>query len=196
MKSARNIAISLLFVTVLSLGVLGLTVSDETLTPRWVSDQLLVSAPKLHFISGKSLERLRNGATVPFDFQLSISAGRGNPALQRALERFVVSYDVWEEKFRVIELRGRKSRAHLTAAAAEAWCLENIGLGTASINPSLSLWLRLEVRSAESKAPLQLSDDSGMSLATLIELFSRQPRASQEHWAIETGPFKLTDLKR
>lgn len=180
---------------VLGLGLHALTVSDETLTPRWVADQLLVNAPKLHFLTGKSLERLHNGAAVPFDFQLTIASGKGNPALQRALERFVVSYDVWEEKFRVVELRGRKSRAHLSAAAAEAWCLENISLPTEQINASQNLWVKLEVRSAESKTTATLSDDSGISLSTLIELFSRPTRNSQDHWSIETGPFKLGDLR-
>jgi hypothetical protein len=196
LKTARQFALWGGVATLISLGLLGLTVSDETLTPRWVGEQLLVSAPNLHFLTGKSLERLRNGASVPFDFQLSVSAGRGNPALQRALERFVVSYDVWEERFRVVELRGRRGRSHLTAAAAEAWCLENIGLATASLSPAQSLWIKLEVRSAESKALVSLPEDSGVSLATLIDLFSRQPRSSQDHWARETGPFKLVDLRK
>ena len=194
--TARQFAFRAGLAALLGLGLYALTVSDETLTPRWVGDQLVVSAPRLHFLTGKSLERLRNGASVPFDFQLSVSAGRGNAALQRALERFVVSYDVWEEKFRVVQVRGRKSRAHLTAAALEAWCFENISLGTATVDPAKSLWVRLEVRSAETKPAAPLPDDSGITLATLIELFSRQARSSQEHWAVETGPFKLLDLRR
>jgi hypothetical protein len=192
LKTARQFVLALGLVSSLH----GVTLSDETLTPRWVGDQLFVSAPRLHFLTGKSLERLHNGAAVPFDFQLTVSGGKGNPALQRALERFVVSYDVWEEKFRVVELRGgRKSRAHLTAAAVEAWCLENVSLPTETVNSSQNLWVKLEVRSAETKNTASLQDDGGISLASMIELFSRPTRNSQ-NWAIETGPFKLSDLRR
>ena len=34
----------------------GLTVPIPELTPRWSGDQLLVSAPKLHFLTGDSLQ--------------------------------------------------------------------------------------------------------------------------------------------
>lgn len=181
----------------MGLRLLALTAASEDLTPRWVSDQLFVSAPKLHFLTGKPLERLRNGASVPFDFQFTVSAGKGNPALQRALERFVVSYDLWEEKFTVVRLRNaRRSSSHLSASAAEAWCLENLGLSTATIASDRSLWVKLEIRSAESKANAQAPDEGAVSLAGLIEVFSRPGRGSQDHWAIETGPFKLTDLRR
>ena len=175
----------------------GLSVSNENLTPRWVGDQLVVSVPGLHFLTGKSLERLRNGAAVPFDFQFSVSAGKGNPALQRALERFVVSYDIWEETFTVVRLRNsRRSGAHLSAAAAEEWCLENISLPPASVPARQTLWLKLEIRSAEAKPVLPVHEEGGISLATLIDVFSRPTRSSQDHWSVETGPFRLSDLKR
>lgn len=182
---------------ILGLRLLALSASSEDLTPRWVGDQLLVSAPKLHFLTGKPLERLRNGAAVPFDFQLTVSAGRGNPALQRALERFVVSYDLWEEKFTVVRLRNsHRSSSHLSAAAAEAWCLENLALPTSAVPSDRSLWVKLEIRSAESKTAASAPIEGAVSLAGLIEVFSRPGRGSLDHWAIETGPFKLTDLRR
>ncbi len=177
--------------------LVALTSSSEDLTPRWIGDRLLVTAPKLHFLTGKSLERLRNGASVPFDFQLSVSAGKGNPALQRALERFVVSYDLWEERFKVVRLQNsRVSGTHLTAAAAEAWCLENVSIPSSSIPPDKGLWVRIEIRSAESKPALAVQDEGGISLATLIDAFSRPTRGSQDHWALETGPFSMADLRR
>lgn len=181
-----------------AVGVRALSVPGEDLTPRWIGDQLQVSAPKLHFISGKQLERLHNGAAVPFDFQLSLAAaGAKNVALERALERFVVSYDLWEEKFAVVRLRNsRRSGAHLTATAAEAWCLDNISLPTNAIPTDKGMWVRLEIRSAELKSPAQISEDGGVSLATLIELFSHPVRSSQDHWTMETGPFRLADVKR
>ena len=177
--------------------LIGLTSSSEDLTPRWIGDRLLVTAPKLHFLTGKSLERLRNGAAVPFDVQLSVSAGKGNPALQRALERFVVSYDLWEERFKVVQLRSsRASGTHLTAAAAEAWCLENISIPSSSIPPDKGLWVKIEIRSAESKPALAVQEEGGISLATLIDAFSRPARGAQDYRALETGPFSMADLRR
>ncbi len=83
--------------------------------------------PTLHFLTGKSLSRLHDGAAVPFDFQLIIAAGSKNNVVARSLERFTVSYDVWEEKFSVVRVRDfRRSGMRLSASSAEAWCLDNI----------------------------------------------------------------------
>lgn len=176
---------------------LALTVSSGEITPRWNGDVLKVNAPKVHFLTGKSLERLKNGASVPFDFQLTLSAGNKNAALARALERFVVSYDLWEERFTVFRVGGaRKSGVHLTAAAAEAWCLENLMVPSTGAPKDGQLWLKLEIRTAEPPpaAPSSASE-GGISLATLIEVFSR-PTGSTDHWQLETGPFKLEALRR
>ncbi len=107
---------------------------------HWRNEEIHVAAPKLHFISGNSLNRLKDGAAVPFDFQLMVwSASRSVP-LGRAFERFVVSYDVWEEKYSVTKLRGivtareNKTVSNLTATAAEAWCIDNIAVPAAGIS--------------------------------------------------------------
>lgn len=198
MIQLSKLTIRLLLVTLTALLVFqlpGVTLAPVELIPRMTGDQLLVSAPKLHFLLGRQLERLHNGGTVPFDFQLSVSDAKGNPALQRALERFVISYDLWEEKFKVVQLRNlQKAAAHMTAAATEAWCLENISLSRANLPTDRSVYIRLEVRTADAK-PMG-SQDSGISLSTLIDLFSRPSRGSQDSWTIESGPFKFADVRR
>lgn len=174
----------------------GLTVSGEDLIPRFSDGNLQVSAPRLHFISGQQLERLRNGASVPFDFQLTLFAGSKGTALTRALERFVISYDLWEEKFSVVRQRDRRvSSVRLSASQAEAWCLENLAIPSSTAPPDKNLWMRLEIRSAESREQTA-SNTGGISLTTLIEVFSRPARGIQDHWALETGPFRLGELKR
>lgn len=174
-----------------------MSVSTEDLIPRRSGDLIHVTAPRLHFITGKSLQRLHDGAVVPFDFQLSIAAGIKSNVVERAFERFTVSYDVWEEKFSVVRLRDfRKSASSLSANAAESWCLENI-LARAPAPPAdRQLWARLEVRSAEPKEPLSSPyADSGISITTLIGAFSRPPRPAQDHWSLESAAFRLADLK-
>ena len=174
-----------------------MSVSNEDLIVRRSGDLIRVTAPRLHFITGKTLQRLRDGAVVPFDFQLSIAAGvRGN-VVERAFERFTVSYDVWEERFSVVRLRDfRKSASNLSANAAESWCLENILARRAGLPGERDLWARLEVRSAEPKESASFPyADPGISITTLIGIFSRPPRPAQDHWAFESAAFHLADLK-
>jgi hypothetical protein len=174
-----------------------MSVSNQELVVRRSGDLIHVTAPRLHFITGKSLQRLRDGVAVPFDFQLSVAAGvRGN-VVERAYERFTVSYDVWEEKFSVVRTPDfRKSASNLSANAAEAWCLENIFAHRSNLPEDRELWARLEVRSVESKDPSSFPySDSGISITTLIGIFSRPPRPAQDHWAFESAAFRLADLK-
>jgi hypothetical protein len=178
----------------LSMELAAITVSTQGLVPHRVADEIRVAAPSLHFLTGKALSRLHDGAAVPFDFQLIVASGSKNNVIARALERFMVSYDVWEEKFSVVRIRDlRKSGMRLSAASAESWCLDNIFVPSAGLPDGPALWARLEIRSVESKEPLAAS--SGINLATLIEIFSRPTRPEQDHWSIESAPFQLASVK-
>ena len=171
-----------------------MTVSNQSLIPRHIDNDLRVSAPGVHFLIGKALSRLHDGAAVPFDFQLVVSAGSKDNVVARALERFTVSYDVWEEKFSVVRVRDfRKSGMRLSAHSAESWCLDNIFVPASALPAGQKLWARLEIRSAESREPVAAS--SGINLATLIEIFSRPSRPQQDHWLLESAPFELSSLK-
>ena len=174
-----------------------MSVSSEDLLVRRSADRIRVIAPRLHFLTGKSLQRLHDGAIVPFDFQFSIAAGAKGNVVERAFERFTVSYDVWEEKFSVVRLRDfRKSASNLSANAAESWCLENILARAFTLPADRELRARLEVRSAEPKEPSSSPyADPGISITTLIGIFSRPPRPEQDHWAFESAAFHLADLK-
>ncbi len=181
----------------LCLELLAMSASSEDLFVRRLADQIHVIAPRLHFLSGKSLERLRDGVTVPFDFQLSISAGLKTNLVGRAVERFSISYDVWEEKFRVVRNRDfRKSAAGLSASAAETWCLENLLMPAAGLPADKELWARLDVRTGEPKEQVSSTSDSGISIPALIQLLSRPPRPQQDHWTLESAVFHLADLKQ
>jgi hypothetical protein len=182
-----------------------MAVASKGLLPHHVSGEIRVTAPNLHFLTGRSLARLHDGAAVPFDFQLVVFTGSGtagspntaasaNVVVARALERFVVSYDVWEEKFSVVRARDfRRSGMRLSASSAESWCLENLFVLAASLPAGQQLGARLEIRTAESKefSPA----NSGINLATLIEIFSRPSRPQQDRWSVDSAPFQLADLK-
>lgn len=187
-----------------------LAMAAQELAVHSRNSELHVSAPKLHFLSGASLDRLKNGAAVPFDFQLSIFADSNANLYDRALERFVVSYDLWEEKYSITKLWGaasmrgssvqrareRRTVSHLTAEAAESWCLDNIALSTTGFDPNRQFWVKLEVRSADSRDGAPLVGESGISISRLIDLFSHPPRSGQQRWALEKGPIRLADVGR
>ena len=174
-----------------------MSVTTEDLFVRRSGDVIHVLAPRLHFLTGTALQRLHDGATVPFDFQLTISAGVKSNVVGRSLARYMLSYDVWEEKFKVVRLGNfDKFGSRLSATAAEAWCLQNTFLSAGALPTDKPLWARLEVRSVETREQASLSADQGITITTLIELFSRPTRSQQDRWALESAPFHLADLKQ
>ena len=165
-------------------------------------NRLQFAAPGLHFLAGKPLDRLRNAAEVPFDFQVTLWAGNRNRELRRAAATFVVSYDLWEEKFSVTKLSTpRKRAAHLTMQAAEAWCLEQMPMDASGLGPAEPFWVRLEVRAPSAKAggPLFAREritETGVSLNRVVEIFSRPAQTDQPHWTVDAGPLTLNEVRR
>jgi hypothetical protein len=153
----------------------------------------------VHFLVGKPLERLRNASEVPFDFKITLWSGTRSHLLREVPARFVVSYDLWEEKFSVTKLvTPRRTARHLTDTAAEAWCLQQMSQDVTGVAANEPLWARLEIRAEDGKeAGLPFGrgniTDSGISL---IVIFSRPAATTQPHWSIETGPVTLDELRR
>lgn len=171
--------------------------SAAPLSARWDGDNIYVAAPELHFLSGRPLERLKNGASVMFFSQLTLSTDAHVTVFRRLPERFVVSYDLWEEKFSVTRLGGApRSVSHLSAAAAEAWCLESMAISSAGLDPQRDFWLRLEMRATDSREEAAVLGEPGISITRLIEVFSRRPRSEQPQWILEAGPMRLSRIRR
>jgi len=168
----------------------------ERLNVTWDGDDLHVAAPQLHFLTGKPLDRLKDGATVVFLTQLTLTTDNFTTSLRRTPERFVFSQDVWDEKFSVTKLgEGQRTVSHLSAAAAEAWCLDNVAISATGLPQDRPFWLRFELRAA-AKDEAAVIGESGLNLTRLIEIFSRRPRDQQPQWTAEAGPLRLGDLKR
>ena len=183
----------------------GLAMFAEELVLTWRENRIDFSAPRVHFIGGKPLEMLHNAALVPFDFQITLFSGTRAHEFRRLTDSFVISYDLWEEKFRVVKTQSpRKAADHLTAPAAEAWCWQQISeqmsQGLSTLGATEPFWARLEIRAEDGKdGPLfgRPLTDAGISLTSLIELFSRPPASQQTHWGpYEAGPFTIEELKR
>jgi hypothetical protein len=155
---------------------------------------LRVAAPQIRFLTGKSLEQLKNGANVSFALQVSIlSSESASSFLGRMFDRFVVSYDLWEEKFKATKPGPPvREASRLSVPACEAWCLDELILIPASLTPSRQFWIKLELRVEDPKEWATIVGD-GINLNRLVELFSRPPRVTQS--VTETaGPLKLQDL--
>jgi hypothetical protein len=68
-------------------------------------------------------------------------------------------------------------------------------LPAASLPFEKELWARLEVRSVDQKPQAAAAADPGISIVSLVELFSRPPRPQQDHWSLESAAFHLAELK-
>src|SRR5579872_6970663 len=114
--------------------------------------RLEFAAPRVHFLAGKPLERLRNAAEVPFVFKITLWSGTRSHVLREVPARFVVSYDLWEEKFSVTKLvTPRRTARHLTDRAAEAWCLQELAMDVTGVSAVEPLWARLEIRAQDGR---------------------------------------------
>ncbi len=180
---------------VLAAGLVG-TAWAQALTARWRGGEIAVAATGLNFLAGRAMERLKNGGAVVFELELSLATETSTGLRRRTAELCAVSYDLWEEKFSVTRLRSpRKSASHLSAEAAQAWCLDTLGLVAFEGRDAKPFWLRLEVRAPElGEEPVV--DADGISLTGLIDRLSRPGRRPQQRWLLEAGPLRAQDLKR
>jgi hypothetical protein len=174
----------------------------EELILRAQGTRLDFSAPRFHYLVGRPLARLKNAEPVAFVFQARLAAGNRTNVVKQNTARFVISYDLWEERYAVTKTTpSRKTASHLTAADAEAWCVQEMSItdlnGVAANQP---LWATLDIRAQEENdAPLFSRNDisdAGISLNGLIELFSKPSKATQSHWILEAGPVTLEQLRR
>lgn len=192
----RPLRIQFLFASLVLLTTYASPLKAQSLNVRLEADQLKISAPQLRFLTGEAMQRLRDGATVPYVFELYATGGRYGARLAHAAYRFVVSYDLWEEKFAVTRINGSlRSVSHLSSSAAERWCLDSLTLPANGLNPNESLTVTLDYRAEESSRP-ETADNSGFTLGGLIDIFSRRNQKQPLRGSRQSGPFRLSDLRK
>ena len=179
------VLVALLFASGLALG--------QSLEMRTDGDRLRIVAPRLRLLTGVPLERLHDGASVSYTFRLSILNSRSGEVLGQAFYRFVISFDIFEERFQVSRLEPTtRVLSHLSMPAAEAACIDAIEI-PARVEPAdRPFWIRLEYRAED----MSQSDEAPTSLGTLVDLFGRKTAKSPVSGIIEAGPFRLRDLPR
>ena len=159
-------------------------------------DNLHVAAPGLHFLTGKPLARLKDGATVVYLSALTLFSDPYLTVLRRTADRFVISYDIWSDDKFAIVVPGSRSAKNLSTAAAEQWCLENMAINAAGLPPDRPFWLQLDMRTADQRELSSLVSDGKLSFANLILFLSKKPGADDPQWKRQAGPLRLADLTR
>ena len=161
-------------------------------------DAVSVKAPGFTFIKGEPLARLKDGRSVRIDLDLAVLPKAGAAGVTQTRQTFVLSYDLWEERFAVtlVSVAGTpsKSAAYLTASAAEAWCLEQLtvsanALGT--LGKDVPFWVRLEYRILDGDAAPAANSNTNYTLQGLIDAMSRRKKSQEWTHSIEVGPLRF-----
>ena len=180
-------------------GILGANTlaKSKSLVVEHRGDHLQVSAPQLHFLGGEAVEKLHNGSTVTYILSLAVVAEQAAKPTLLLQERFLVSYDLWEEKYSVVHGGpDGPAASRLTADMAEAWCLKNMPISLQDVPERRSFMIRLECSIEENENGSGGKSNSGLILAALIDIFSRKRETEPLKWEATAGPLRLDDLKR
>ena len=140
-------------------------------------------------------------ASVTFNVQGTLWSGTRGNMHSRQTASFVISYDLFEERYSVTKVSApRRNANHMTASEAEAWCLQQMSMDVTGVPANQPLWARMEIRAEDERGSSPFRgkiSEGGISLTDyFIELFSRPARAAQSHWELEAGPVTLEELRR
>jgi len=160
-------------------------------------DHLKVRAPQMHFLEGEALEMLHNGATVTYILTLTVAAEQAAKPEFLLREQFLISFDLWEEKYSVVKTGpDGRSASRLTAVLAEEWCLENMPIPLQAVPGRQSFMVRLECSVQGDKESKSVPFRFEAALTGLIDIFSRKSETEPPKWEAVAGPLRLNDLKR
>ena len=137
----------------------------------------------------------RTEPTLRVDLELTVLPEPGGRTVAQTKQTFVLSYDLWEERF-AVTLAGPppRSTSYLTSSAAEAWCLEQLTMSISAMGvhgQDGPFWVRLAYRIPEGEARPAQDNGGPYSLQGLLDVFT--PRRKGQEWShsIEAGPFRI-----
>jgi hypothetical protein len=159
-----------------------------------VADAVSVTAPGFTFLKGEPLELLRDGRSLRVDLELAVIPRAGADARAQNRQTFVLSYDLWEERFAAARVGpAARSAEYLTTSAAETWCLEQLAVPVSDLGPLAdgSFWVRISYRILDGDRAGADDDGGSYSLQSLIDALSSRRKASEWTHSVEAGPFRL-----
>jgi hypothetical protein len=168
--------------------------SAQTLGMSVSGDAVRIRAPGWSFLDGEPLARLKDGRTVRVEVVATALAAPGRTPITAVRQIFSLSYDLWEERFAVAVAGARAaSISHMTAAAAEAWCVEQMAIPIASLGSANDsrFWLRLDCRMLDGEGAPESDDSEGLTLQRIIDALSRRKKHESPARSIDGGPFRL-----
>jgi hypothetical protein len=177
---------------IIALASLDPRLGAQSLTVTTSGGEVRVQAPGFRFISGEPLTRLKDGLPVRVELAIGVLPAAGATAVTARRQTFVLSYDLWEERFAAaVSGTGSRSISHLTSAAAEAWCLQQLTVPVSALGAlrTQPFWIRLESRILNGGASGD-RDDGGLTLRGMIDALSRRQASDTSHSA-EAGPFRV-----
>ena len=169
--------------------------SAQTLTIDVVGEALKIRAPGFSFLKGDPLARLKDGRSVRVELAAMVLPAPGkSPAATSATDLRVELRSLGGTIRRddAVDARSR-SVSHLTMAAAEAWCVEQLAIPVSALGAlgrDLPFWIRLEYRVLDGDGTSD-AEDSGYTLQALIDALSRRRKTESSPHALEAGPFRL-----
>ena len=169
----------------------------QSVTVKVVEGALQVQAPEssFGFIEGAALERLHDGRSLRVDVEFFVLAEPRGVVVAERRQSFNLSYDLWEERFAVSRIgTPPQSISHLSAAAAETWCLEQLGVPLAALTglaPDAPFWVRLAYRIQDPDPAPDSEDDARFTLRSLINMLSQRGKDAEPANSVEAGPFRL-----
>jgi hypothetical protein len=171
--------------------------AQQALTMSVGGGVLRVKASAFRFLEGEALNRLRNGRSVRFDFELAVLSGSRGPVVTLGRESFNLSYDLWEERFAATRIGPpSRSASHLTQALAETWCIEQLSIPVSTLGHlgrGTPFWLRLGYTLVERERSSSTNEAEGFTLWSLIDRLSRRRSVEALSRSTEAGPFRLSD---
>ena len=172
-----------------------LRVHAQGVTVGTAGDALKIHAPGFAFIKPETLARLKDGRSVRLELAVMVLPGQGRSPVTGSRQVFTLSYDLWEERFAATTGDAPPHTiSHLTPAAAEAWCIEQLAVplsALGNLGRDQPFWIRLEYRILDGDAVPSPDNGAGFTLQGLIDTLSRRRRAEAVPNSIEAGPFRL-----
>ena len=178
----------------LMISLLPAMATAQSLKPYVDAEGLHLRSPDLRLLSAEARRRLRNGATVTYAFRVSLSNERRGTHRNSVSYHCVFSFDLWEEKYKVVRLEpGYRSASHLSQTAAEELCLESLVIPASSLIQESVFWIFLEYQMEDHDSAQRVEADSIPGI--LIDIFSKRSSEPVSFFAVESGPFRLSDLR-
>jgi hypothetical protein len=168
----------------------------QSLKPYVEGDQLHLRSSNLRLLSSKAKEQLRNGATVTYAFRVTWMAAKGGEARASYSYHCEFSFALWEKTYKVSRREpGFRSVSGLSEETAEQLCLESLVIPVSILPATAGFWISLVYQMDE--RPSASSADYSRSIpGVLVEIFSRRKSDSTPTSAVDSGPFRLTDLRK